>query len=172
MALVDLEVESWLACRGGVGDMWAVSDPAAGVIVWMTVEGGLAVWSPLLDPLAEAAQGSHDVGLDLGLTPIGASRIDGAVVSLEARLGPVGWHPVAATSPCLHGLLLWLLKSHKDSVARRVLAVRAQTRIVQSALEDLLQAVLEEPLLVPRVVHLLGCVPFPALASIVTHCAR
>ena len=130
------------------------------------------MWSPSLDPLAEAAQGGADVGMDLGHMAIGPSAKDGAVVSLDARLGPVGWRVAEATSPCLHGLLQWLLRSRKDGVARRVLAARAQTRVVQSALEDLLQAVLGDALLVPRVVHLLGCVPFPTLASIVTHCAR
>ena len=130
------------------------------------------MWSPSLDPLAEAAQGGADVGMDLGHMAIGASAKDGAVVSLDARLGPVGWRVAGATSPCLHGLLQWLLRSRKDGVARRVLAARAQTRVVQSALEDLLQAVLGDALLVPRVVHLLGCVPFPTLASIITHCAR
>jgi len=37
--MVDLEIEAWLACRGGVGDVWCLPDAVAGVVVWMLVDG-------------------------------------------------------------------------------------------------------------------------------------
>jgi len=39
LAMVDLEIEAWLACRGGVGDVWCLPDAVAGVVVWMLVDG-------------------------------------------------------------------------------------------------------------------------------------
>jgi hypothetical protein len=164
-----------------VGDVWSAPDEAASHVVWMVVEGGLAVWCPALDPYAEAAgAGVPDVALDLAFTPAGPSRVDGAVVSLDSRVGPVGAQVTCTTSPLLHGLLAWLLKTRRDGLARRVLAARAQTRLVQSALEDLLQAVLLEsdPNQGKRAAVAAAARPtliaaaVPALASIVAHCAR
>jgi hypothetical protein len=176
-AVLSLETQEMFSLTAAssfrVGDAWVKNDPTLGIIVWTVVDRGLKLWVPSLDPVGELFQAPiMDIPFpEVGSMPIGSD--EDAFICVQAHLYDVR----ASKSPVLHGILGWLLRKGRDSLARRVLAERRfskSARLVRAALEDLLQGALlgENQVEVRKVVNLLGCVPFEVMAAVVARCAR
>ena len=204
--------------RGGVSQMWSWSFPVVGAggagtalgwpsavqhMVWFVdAEHALHVWVPALDANGDLVGQCGGVPHDPEVYPLGIHPVTGVSVALSAVNGQVirsvaDWVPIVRCSelrthirPCFQGLLMWLLRAERSSLARQAVAAAVTRSVGIALIPEALEALLYESLevayaawrnkvragpeldLLSSAVSLLGCCPFYTFVAVVMNCAR